>query len=103
MFNSPLQCNLCHERFRDKKQEPKCYKQPCENSDVMHPAFTLWISMMLFLKNSDLLKGGPLALTLLNAAEALDPDSIELLAMLDHHHTSLCNERAELERQSRAV
>lgn len=59
--------------------------------------------MMLFLKNSELLKSGPLGLRLLKAADGLDAGTIELLAALDLEHTSLCNERAELERRARQV
>lgn len=67
----------------------------------MHPAFWLWIAMALFLKNSELLRSGPLTLRLLKAADGLDADTIEMLAYIDTLHNSLCNEKAELERAAR--
>jgi hypothetical protein len=74
---------------------PMCWSKPCRNSSAQFEGIDDWVLILTRLRGSELVKATGLGRDLLERADAMDDETIDLLMQLEADLTQLIAEQRE--------
>lgn len=111
MYKQELTCSVCFKGWAakvkaakandaepDETQGPSCWRGPCRNATAHIEGIDDWVQLVFWLHGSTIVQNCGIGRDLLAAADALDPQTLEMIVRLSSEIDSLIAAKNKQER-----